>query len=58
MQNTTDIISINEALLVRFRTDETVSSSGFAATYFAYDRPGSEEIVDGDDDEEDDSPRI
>ncbi|KAJ8670674.1 hypothetical protein QAD02_001933 [Eretmocerus hayati] len=53
--NTTDIISINEALLVRFRTDDSVSKSGFAATYFAYDRPESEELVGGEDDEEEDS---
>lgn len=58
-QNTTDIISINEALLVRFRTDDSISKSGFAATYYAYDRPESEELVGGEDDEdEDDLARI
>lgn len=43
---------------MRFRTDDTISKSGFAATYYAYDRPDSEEIVgvgieDGDEDEDD-----
>ncbi|OXU25209.1 hypothetical protein TSAR_008830 [Trichomalopsis sarcophagae] len=56
--NTTDIISINEALLVRFRSDDSISKTGFAATYFAYDRPESEELVGGEDEEEDDSTII
>jgi hypothetical protein len=30
---------------VRFRTDDTVTKSGFAATYLAYDRPDSEELI-------------
>ena len=43
---------------MRFRTDDTISKSGFAATYFAYDRPDSEEIVGGEDEDEDDAARI
>ncbi|XP_023245166.1 tolloid-like protein 2 [Copidosoma floridanum] len=56
--NTTDIISINEALLVRFRTDDTIAKSGFAATYYAYNRPESEELIGGEDEDELDSSRI
>lgn len=50
---------MNEALLVRFRTDDSLSNSGFAATYYAYDRPESENVGGSEDDEdEDDSARI
>ncbi|CAB0044896.1 unnamed protein product [Trichogramma brassicae] len=51
--NTTDIISINEALLVRFRTDDTITKSGFAAKYYAYDRSESDEIVGFESEDED-----
>ncbi|XP_051165744.1 tolloid-like protein 2 isoform X2 [Leptopilina boulardi] len=50
--NTSDIISMNEALLIRFRTDDTVANKGFAATFIAIDRQDSEEILGGKEDEE------
>ncbi|EFN62057.1 Tolloid-like protein 2 [Camponotus floridanus] len=50
--NTTDFISMNEALLVRFRTDDTISSKGFIAIFVAIDRQDSEENFGGEDDEE------
>lgn len=34
---------MNEALLIRFRSDGTISSKGFAATFVAIDRQDSEE---------------
>ncbi|XP_029672193.1 tolloid-like protein 2 [Formica exsecta] len=49
--NTTDFTSINEALLVRFRTDDTISSKGFKAVFVAIDRQDSEEKF-GEDDED------
>ena len=45
-QNPTDIISMNEALLVRFRSDDTIVNKGFSAAYVADDPMGSEEIAD------------
>ncbi|KMQ95009.1 tolloid-like protein 2-like protein [Lasius niger] len=52
--NTTDFISMNEALLVRFRTDDTISSKGFVAIFVAIDRQDSEENFGGEDDEDQD----
>ncbi|KAG7190872.1 hypothetical protein KM043_006933 [Ampulex compressa] len=49
--NTTDFISINEALLVRFRTDDTISNKGFVAIFVAIDRQDSEESLGGEEDE-------
>ncbi|XP_058808349.1 protein tolkin-like [Phymastichus coffea] len=47
-----DFISTGEALLVRFRTDESVPRAGFAASYYALRRRDSEEeLVDGEDQE-------
>lgn len=51
LQNTTDFISINEALLVRFRTDDTISNKGFVAIFVAIDRQDSEENL-GEDNED------
>ncbi|XP_043283629.1 tolloid-like protein 1 [Venturia canescens] len=45
--NTSDIVSMNEALLVRFRTDDTVSDKGFSAAFVAVDRPDSDENYGG-----------
>jgi len=45
-QNPTDIISMNEALLVRFRSDDTIVNKGFSAAYVADDPMGSEELAD------------
>lgn len=39
-----DIISINEALLIRFRSDDTVVTKGFTIAYEAVEPYGSEEI--------------
>nr|XP_012228893.1 PREDICTED: bone morphogenetic protein 1-like [Linepithema humile] len=52
--NTTDFISMNEALLVRFRTDDTISNKGFMAVFVVTDRQDSEENLGGEDDEEQD----
>lgn len=41
-QNPTDVLSVNEALLVRFRSDDTVVSKGFSASYVAVDQHSSE----------------
>ncbi|XP_065201859.1 protein tolkin-like isoform X3 [Planococcus citri] len=35
----TDVVSINEALLVRFRTDNTMNTKGFSASYVAVEPP-------------------
>lgn len=44
-QKPPDIISINEALLVRFHSDSTVMFKGFSASYVAVDPfEGSEEM--------------
>lgn len=43
---------MNEALLVRFRTDDTIANKGFAATFIAIDRQDSEEVLGGKEDEE------
>lgn len=37
---------MNEALLVRFRSDDTIVNKGFSAAYVADDPMGSEEIAD------------
>lgn len=52
LQNTTDFISMNEALLVRFKTDDTIANKGFAAVFVAIDRQDSEENLGGEDDED------
>ncbi|XP_069702500.1 protein tolkin [Periplaneta americana] len=44
--NPTDIISMNEALLVRFRSDDTIVNKGFSAAYVAVEPMGSEEVAD------------
>ncbi|XP_008472334.1 tolloid-like protein 1 [Diaphorina citri] len=51
--NPTDIISISEGLLVRFRSDDTVVGKGFSASYIAIDTQGSKEFSEIDDDDED-----
>ncbi|XP_076233982.1 tolloid-like protein 1 tolkin [Calliopsis andreniformis] len=57
--NATDFISINEALLVRFRTDDTVSNKGFVALFVAVDRQDSGESYGGsEDDDADEELRI
>ncbi|XP_015588432.1 tolloid-like protein 2 isoform X3 [Cephus cinctus] len=50
--NTTDIISMNEALLVRFRTDDTITNKGFSAAFVAIERQDSEETLSGGEDED------
>lgn len=40
-----DIISTHEALLIRFRTDDTVVGKGFSIAYEAIEPFGSEEEV-------------
>ncbi|XP_014300153.1 bone morphogenetic protein 1 [Microplitis demolitor] len=50
--NVTEIISMNEALLVRFRSDDTVSNKGFSAAYVAVDRQDSDENLGGIDEED------
>ncbi|XP_050448327.1 tolloid-like protein 2 isoform X1 [Cataglyphis hispanica] len=50
--NATDFYSINEALLVRFRTDDTISGKGFKAVFVAIDRQDSEENFGGEEDED------
>lgn len=37
LQNPTDIFSVTEALVVRFRTDDTINFKGFSAAYVAVD---------------------
>jgi hypothetical protein len=37
---------MNDALLVRFRSDDTIINKGFSAAYVATDPMGSEEIAD------------
>ncbi|XP_011152064.2 tolloid-like protein 2 isoform X1 [Harpegnathos saltator] len=51
--NTTSFVSMNEALLIRFRTDDTIASKGFVAIFLAVDRQESEENLGGEDGEED-----
>lgn len=49
MQKPPDVISMNEALLVRFRSDETMNKKGFSASYVAVDPfEGSEEEISSD----------
>jgi len=52
LQNTTDFISMNETLLVRFRTDDIISNKGFVAIFVAIDRQDSEKNLDGEDNED------
>jgi hypothetical protein len=47
---------MNEALLVRFRSDDTIMNKGFSAAYVANDPMGSEEIADRAVQEEEKSP--
>lgn len=56
--NTTDFISINEALLVRFRTDDTISNKGFMALFVAVDRQDSGENYGGSEDEDADEENL
>lgn len=51
-QNKTDYVSTSEALLVRFRTDDTISFKGFVAIFVAVDRQDSDESHGGEDDED------
>ena len=37
-----DIISTTEALLIRFKTDNTITSKGFSASYVAVESANSE----------------
>lgn len=37
---------MNEALLVRFRSDDSLMNKGFSAAYVASDPMGSEELAD------------
>lgn len=46
---------MNEALLIRFRTDDTISNKGFSAIFFAIDAQDSEETIDGGEDEDDEN---
>ncbi|XP_044003802.1 tolloid-like protein 1 isoform X2 [Aphidius gifuensis] len=55
--NITDIVSLNEALLVRFRTDDTISYRGFSAAFIAEDQQESEENL-SDNNEESNSSSI
>lgn len=49
LQKPPDVISMNEALLVRFRSDETMNKKGFSASYVAVDPfEGSEEEISSD----------
>lgn len=43
---------MNEALLIRFRSDDTVSNKGFTAAYVAVDRQDSDENLGGIDEED------
>lgn len=48
-QKPPDVISMNEALLVRFRSDGTMNRKGFSASYVAVDPfEGSEEEISSD----------
>ncbi|BES88254.1 CUB domain [Nesidiocoris tenuis] len=50
----TDIVSVSEALLVRFQTDDTIVSKGFSASYIAMEQFTEEELENknSEDDEE------
>uniref|UniRef100_A0A1B6GTE4 Metalloendopeptidase n=2 Tax=Cicadellinae TaxID=33370 RepID=A0A1B6GTE4_9HEMI len=52
--NPTDIVSVNEALLVRFHSDDTIVSKGFSASYVAVEPLTSEESPYNFQDENDD----
>lgn len=43
LQKPPDIISMNEVLLIRFRSDDTMAFKGFSASYVAVDPFDSEE---------------
>lgn len=49
---------MNEALLVRFRTDDTVSYKGFMAFFVAVDRQDSGENYGGSEDEDADEENL
>lgn len=53
LQNTTEFISINEALLVRFRTDDTISNKGFMALFVAVDQDNGENYGGSEDEDAD-----
>ncbi|XP_054258423.1 tolloid-like protein 2 [Macrosteles quadrilineatus] len=52
--NPTDIVSVNEALLVRFHSDDTIVSKGFSASYKAVEPINSDETPYNFHDEDDD----
>lgn len=39
-----EIVSTNEVLLVRFKSDDTINSKGFSATYVAVDENENEDL--------------
>ncbi len=39
-----EIVSTNEALLVRFKSDDTINSKGFSAAYVAIDENENEDL--------------
>lgn len=43
---------MNEALLIRFRTDDTISNKGFLAIFMAVNPQDSEESLGGEDNED------
>jgi len=45
-QNPADVTSMNEALLVRFRSDDTIVNKGFSAAYVAVEPMDSDEMAD------------
>lgn len=58
LQNPTDIVSVNEALLVRFHSDDTIVSKGFSASYVAVEPINSEEMAYKRQEEEEDEDNI
>ncbi|XP_031835041.1 tolloid-like protein 1 tolkin [Nomia melanderi] len=56
--NTTDFISMNDALLVRFRTDDTISNKGFVAMFVAVDWQDSGENYGGSENEDADEENL
>lgn len=45
LQKPTDIVSVHEALLIRFRTDDTLVSKGFSIAFEAVEPYSSEEEI-------------
>lgn len=45
LQKPTDIISTYEALLIRFRSDDTIAGKGFSIAYEAVEPYSSEEEI-------------